>query len=202
MLLFKALSLFLLTPYLWASQWQVGDVILQPKRCYLCGYIEAHENSIFSHMSVVVSVKNNEVIVAESLTKVRLLSLEDFLKLGDNRRHHKAIRLIEVAKLDLMKEVRPLLGADYDSDFRWDNLGRDGREALYCSELVAKIMNPFLSRKIPTKIMDYSLNFDFWNNYFQGNIPQGLEGNSPGDFEKSPLFFEVARYEDGQWNWK
>ena len=185
---------------LWAH-FKVGDVILQPRRCYLCSLIEQHENSIYSHMSLVVKV-DDEVWVADSLTQVRIQKLSEFMGQGDLSRPHKVLRLKEVLRGDLMTSVIPLLGADYDHEFRWDNLGRDGREALYCSEFVAKALNVHIDNKISTKIMNYDVNRELWERYFGGDTPDGLPGNSPGDFEKSPLFYQVGSFEAGQWIWK
>lgn len=177
-----------------------GDVILQPMRCYLCRMIEMHEQSSFSHMGVVVEV-NNEVWVGESLGVVKLITLSEFLAKGDHTRPHLVIRPKEQVTFRLKEAIVPLLGADYDHDFRWDNLGRDGREALYCSELVAKLLNLFLVKKLPTKIMDYTLNREAWERYFRGHVPDGVPGNSPGDFEKSQQFIRLGTYQDGAWNW-
>lgn len=177
-----------------------GDVILQPMRCYLCRMIEVHEQSIYSHMGVVVEV-NSEVWVGESLGAVRLVKLADFLSKGDSTRPHLIIRPKENVPFKLKEAITPLLGSEYDHDFRWDNLGRDGREALYCSELVAKLLNQFLVQNLPTKIMDYSLNREAWERYFGGNVPDGMPGNSPGDFEKSKQFNHLGTYQDGTWNW-
>lgn len=182
------------------AQFSVGDVILQPRRCYLCSLIEQHENSIYSHMSLVVKV-DTEIWVADSLTQVRIQKLSDFMSQSDLSRPHKVLRLKETMRGDLLATVMPLVGAEYDHNFRWDNLGRDGREALYCSEFVAKALNAHITNKISTKIMNYDLNRELWERYFGGNTPDGLPGNSPGDFEKSPLFYQVGTFEAGRWIW-
>ncbi|MBY0517388.1 MAG: hypothetical protein K2P81_10790 [Bacteriovoracaceae bacterium] len=194
-----ALILMIWPTLLWAS-WKVGDVVLQPLRCYLCSMIETHERSIYSHMALVVQTEP-EVLVTESWGKVRVTSLSTFINKGDLTRPHLAIRLNEEPPKDLMEAILPLIGSDYDHDFRWDNLGSDGREALYCSELITKVLNPYLQNQIPTKIMDYTENHEAWSRYFQGHIPQGLPGNSPADFERSPLFRPVATLKEGLWIW-
>jgi len=180
---------------------RAGDIILQPLKCYICSMIEQHENSSFSHMGLVVEANAQEVIIAEAWGVVRTIPLNDFLKKGDQTRPHVAIRSKEKGPFLLVEAVAPLLGAEYDHDFRWDNLGKDGREALYCSELITKLMNPFLKRTIPTKLMDYTENAEAWSRYFRGHVPQGLPGNSPGDFERSPLFYPIGSYQDQQWTW-
>jgi Permuted papain-like amidase enzyme, YaeF/YiiX, C92 family len=177
-----------------------GDVILQPMSCYLCRMIEIHEQSEFSHMGVVVEV-GSETWIGESLGSVRLVKLSEFLGKGDKKRAHLVLRSKEPGPFLLKDAITPLLGSDYDHDFRWDNLGRDGREALYCSELIAKLLNPFLVHDLPTKIMNYDENRESWERYFRGNVPDGLPGNSPADFEKSSQFKRMGTYQDGVWNW-
>jgi hypothetical protein len=177
-----------------------GDVILQPMRCYLCRMIEIHEQSDFSHIGVVIEV-GSETWVGESLGAVRMVKLAEFLAKGDLSRAHLILRPRETVTFALKDAIAPLLGAEYDHAFRWDNLGRDGREALYCSELVAKLLNLFLVQDLPTKLMDYTENRESWERYFRGNVPDGLPGNSPADFEKSSQLKRIGTYQDGVWNW-
>lgn len=194
------LLVFLALP-VWAD-FRVGDVILQPRRCYVCTLIEAQEQSSFSHMSVVVQVTSGKVWVADSLTQVRVQSLESFMNEGDRSRSHKVFRFKEKLHGSLWESVEPLLGAEFDGAFLWDNLGRDGREALYCSEFVTKVLNRHLRQKFPTKPMDYSVNREIWDRLFGGSAPHGLPGNSPADFEKSKLLKLVAVEKEGRWSWK
>lgn len=179
---------------------RVGDVLLQPLQCYLCGVIEAHEGSSFAHMGVVVRTKPH-ILIAEALGEVRVVPLREFLAKGDATRALQLRRPLENVGEDLLDLLHPWLGATYDGAFRWDNLGPDGREAFYCSELVTKLLNQRLRHPIPTKRMDYTLNRAVWERYFGGPPPDGLPGNSPGDFERSPLFRDVARYQGGTWSW-
>lgn len=193
--------LILISLHTQANELKVGDVILQPLRCYSCRLIEAQEKSSFSHMGLVVSTTNG-VKIAEALGQVRIVALAEFLAKGDLTRAHKIMRPREVVAFDFITAIEPWLGAEFDRAFRWDNLGRDGREAFYCSEMVTKLLNKFLKHKIPTKPMDYSENFEAWNAYFGGNVPQGEPGISPGDYEHSKLFQWVGSFEGGVWNWQ
>ncbi|MFP5492228.1 MAG: YiiX/YebB-like N1pC/P60 family cysteine hydrolase [Bacteriovoracia bacterium] len=185
----------------YASELQVGDVILQPLRCYSCGLIEAQEKSSFSHMGLVISTTSG-VKIAEALGQVRIVTLAEFLAKGDSTRAHKIMRPREKVTFDFMTTIEPWLGAEFDRAFRWDNLGRDGREAFYCSEMVTKLLNKFLKNKMPTKPMDFSENFAAWSAYFNGDVPQGEPGISPGDYEHSKLFKWVASFQGGTWNWQ
>ena len=197
-------ALFALISFLslssWAHELRPGDVILQPMRCQLCRMIEQHEGSIYSHMGLVVEVAQ-ETWIIEALGDVHLVRLTEFLAKGDNTRPHLILRPREAGPFPLKEVVLPLIGAEYDHDFLWDNLGRDGREAYYCSEIVAKLLNPFLLNDLPTKKMDYSLNRAYWERHFRGKIPEGLPGNSPGDFEKFNQFIRLGTYQGGIWSW-
>jgi hypothetical protein len=204
-LIFILLGLGLYRPL--EASFRPGDVILQPRRCYVCGLIERQERSIFSHMGMVVEVSGFEAWVLESLGEVRVVPLKVFLSQGDATRPHVLLRFKQAWQRFLPQEwsgeISPLLGASYDSDFLWDNLGSDGREAYYCSELITKLLNPFLppEGQIPTKSMDYSLDYKLWVQLMGKAPPQGLPGNSPADFERSSLFDQLAIYESHTWNW-
>jgi hypothetical protein len=183
-----------------ARELRAGDVLLQPMKCYLCRMIEEHENSSFAHMGVVVKA-GVVPLVAESLGDVHVMPLEKFLAKGDKSRPVLVRRLVEQVEVDWEEAVRPYLGASYDDDFLWDNVDAQGRELLYCSELVTKLFNGYLRTPFPTKIMNYDLNRELWERYFRRSTPDGLPGNSPGDFEHSPLLESVGTYQDGVWNW-
>jgi len=194
-----ALSLLLLTTHALAA-FRPGDVILQPLNCYSCGLIEAQENSSFSHMGLIVQVEP-DVLVAEALGRVRVVSLQDFLAKGDRRRAHKLMRPNLIRRVNLRRLIEPVLGADFDAAFLWDNLGRDGREALYCSEFVTKTLAQVMPRPVMPKIMRFDVNREGWRVYFNGNIPDGELGVSPEDFHRSSSFSEKAVFEGGLWSW-
>lgn len=183
-----------------ASSLRAGDVILQPLRCYSCGLIEQQEGSDYAHMGLVVR-GGSAPLVAESLGEVRVVPLAEFLAKGDSRRMHKIRRPRERADFRLLEAIRPWLGAEFDRAFRWDNLGRDGREAFYCSELVTKLLNQFLRTPLAPKPMDFSANLAGWSAYFNGDVPHGEPGVSPADYERSPLFDTIGTIKDGTWNW-
>ena len=184
-----------------ASALRIGDILLQPKRCYICRMIEEHEGTTFSHMGIVIKGGRTPQI-AEALGDVHLISVEKFLQQGDLTRPVKILRLKERAFLPLRDGIVTWLGAEYDTDFRWDNFDEQGRERVYCSEFITKLLNEYLTNKIPTKIMNYDLNREAWLRYFNGEVPDGMPGNSPADFEKSELFNTVGTYEGNQWIWR
>lgn len=183
-----------------AEALRIGDVLLQPKKCYLCRMIEEHESTSFSHMGVVIKGGQNPQI-AEALGDVHVIPLDKFLQQGDLTRAVKVLRLKERAFLPLRDGIMTWLGAEYDRDFQWDNFDEQGRERVYCSEFITKLLNPYLKDQIPTKIMNYDLNREAWWRYFNGRVPDGLPGNSPADFEKSDLFETVGVFQGNKWIW-
>jgi hypothetical protein len=78
--------LFLLTLVLSLSTWaqeglvlRTGDVLLQPLNCWACSLIEAEEETIYSHIGVVLAV-TPEVLIGEAFGTVRKISLAEFNK--------------------------------------------------------------------------------------------------------------------------
>lgn len=183
-----------------ASVPRAGDVILQPLRCYSCSLIEQQEESDYAHLGLVVR-GGAAPLIAESLGEVRVVSLAEFLAKGDSSRTHRIRRPRERATFRLLEAIEPWLGAEFDRAFRWDNLGRDGREAFYCSELVTKLLNQFLKTPMKPKPMDYSENVAGWSAYFNGDVPQGEPGISPADYERSGLFKTIGSIKGNSWTW-
>ena len=62
-LLFLISILFSLEVF--ANEFQTGDILLQPLHCRLCDLIEEEEQSIYSHMGLVIVVES-QVMVLES----------------------------------------------------------------------------------------------------------------------------------------
>lgn len=177
---------------------KTGDILLQSNPCYLCGLIEAEEKSAYSHMGIVV-LNNGTWTVLESLGNVRTSTLDEFLALRKKETHTLVLRINSgLTKNNLTSNALMerfalnFAGLSYDPQFLWNNNDTKG-EKLYCSEFVAKFLQPFLIETIPTKPMHFDVNREFWVNYFHGNPPDGAPGISPGDFERSPLFHQVGK---------
>ncbi len=174
-----------------------GDIILQPTSCYLCRLIEAEEKTKYSHMGILV-LNGNTWNVLEAWGKVRMSTLEDFLSRKKENSQSLVIRAnkqslanpLNANKMNL-RFNKQFNGLSYDSEFLWSNSNTDG-EKLYCSEFVAKFIQPYLAVKLLTKPMHYEVNREYWIKYFHGNPPDGAPGISPGDFERSPLFHNVG----------
>lgn len=179
---------------------KVGDVLLKPMDCWSCSLIEAEEETIFSHMGIIIAV-TPEVIVAEALNKVRQMPLKDFQTTTEKGQKMSVIRMNnEKAVEHLTKNevaLRKLFstqfeGLEYDHDFRWNNVDANNREKLYCSEFVAKFLFAFMGFEGPIKRMHFKKNREMWERYFKNNVPDDLWGNSPGDFERSENFHVVG----------
>lgn len=177
-----------------------GDVLLQPLNCWSCFLIEAQEESIYSHMGVVLEV-TPEIIIAESLGTVRKVSLEEFSKKTEAGQKIMVLRFrneniseaIESAQPAFMKMFKDEFeGMTYDSEFLWNNFDENGREKMYCSEMISKFFQYFLHIDMPIKRMKYDKYREHWITYFRGNPPDGKWGNAPADFDRSELFYRLG----------
>jgi hypothetical protein len=179
---------------------KVGDVLLQPLKCWACTLIEAEEETIYSHVGVVLAT-SPEVIVAEAFSKVRKISLNEY---NQKTEPGQKLMVLRFRRDDLVEEFQnsqtefkklfetSFEGSQYDHDFRWNNFDEQGNEKLYCSELVSKLFQAFAGVELPIKRMHFEKNRESWMTYFRGNIPDQQWGNSPGDFHRSELFYEVG----------
>lgn len=171
---------------------KAGDVILQPLMCWSCSLIAAQEESNFSHIGIVIK-KNKKLMVAEAFGKVRLISLSEFTQKTHPEKKIKILRLKNksIKADELLQELKSYLGNPYDNKFRWNNYIGD-LEAIYCSELVYKILNPLVKfNDLAPKRMTFDVNPNLWDQFFRGDTPRGELGISPEDFNKSVDFFEV-----------
>ncbi len=177
-----------------------GDVLLQPLKCWACSLIEAEEDTIYSHIGVVLAVAP-EILIGEAFGTVRKVSLKEF---NSKTEPGQKLMVIRFRNDDLSEDIQnsavafnkvfdeEFLGAKYDHDFRWNNFDETGAEKFYCSELVSKLFQAFVGVETPIKRMHFQTNRDQWMTYFKGNIPDDQWGNSPGDFERSELFYQVG----------
>lgn len=178
-----------------ASVWKEGDVLLLPLRCYSCTVIESETGAPYSHSGVLFKV-NGKWRVAQSLGEVNTLSLREFKKMGRGGEHILHLRPKHIKKSFYSMEYvfkKYYEGLPFDSRYLWNNFNEDGEELLYCSEFVLKFLNHFLSKKIVPNQMDFSENWDFWYEQWDGNVPQGQPGISPADFYYSKDFKVIRK---------
>ncbi len=197
----KFILVLILLPFsAFGLELKIGDIILQPLQCWTCHLIMAQEKSPFSHMGLVVSTRP-EVLVAESLGSVKLTSLKEFLGRTKGQ-HHSVKRFKDASVVQYFRQHEKQFlkffqdhyeGLPYDPEFLWENVNGNGQEKLYCSEMIAKLLEEFLRIEMPLKKMKYDINREHWIEYFKGNPPDGKWGNAPADFERSLLFYEVGQ---------
>jgi hypothetical protein len=176
-----------------------GDVILLELPCQTCSVISASTNSPYSHSGLVVDIAGDQVSVAQSLTSTEVMSLEGFLRQAKIKGAIKILRPRELLDLRLSDPPRyqvlsaelarviadDYIGQPFDDQYLWDNVDDEGREILYCSEMVQKTLNRILTKPIATVPMDFTAKWDFWERYYQGRVPQGQPGNSPASLERA-----------------
>ena len=194
------LALILLPLQSFALEVKVGDILLQPLDCWSCTLIEEQEESIYSHMGIVVATEP-EIIVAQSLGTVHKLPFSTWNQKTEKGQkvavyrfqNEKAVQYIEDNKAKFLAYFQNSFeGLKYDHDFLWNNFDENGDEKMYCSEMVTKFLKGFLRIELPVKRMKFDKNREEWMKYFRGNPPDGQWGNSPADFEKSYKFYEVG----------
>ena len=145
----------------------------------------------FHFNNIVVTAMYNRIDIDTSITGARPYDFlmkkygEDILGLDQTN-----IKIFFEQKLR-KSYFRTFNGAPFDPEYRWNNHDHVGRELYYCSEMITKLLNPFLKDKIPVRPMDFSGNWDFWHHYFLGDVPQGELGNSPEDIAKLEGFYQV-----------
>lgn len=193
--------LFFLSFSLSAFELQSGDIILISFNCYECRVIEDETNSPFSHSGVILLNDKKEVMVAQSLQKVRLSTLSEFLNNKTPGTKAAIYRPLEFEKKNdlglLSQKMFEVFNQDYrdlpfDSDYKWDNFDKNGRESLYCSEFVAKFLDNFLNQKTQLFLLSYQKNYNFWYHYFKGHVPEGELGNSPASLSKDSRFYFIG----------
>ena len=168
---------------------KTGDIILQSLPCQTCKLIEEEEGRPYSHIGLVLN-EAGKISIIEAGEKVQRVPLAEFL--GLRKVNTKSLVLRSVEPLDHQTAALEKIfknefeGKNYDSDFLWNNRDERG-EKYYCSELVAKMLNSFLSVPIPTKPMHYTHHRAEWIKYFHHTPPDGLPGISPSDFVKDPI---------------
>ncbi|WP_127716890.1 YiiX/YebB-like N1pC/P60 family cysteine hydrolase [Halobacteriovorax sp. HLS] len=162
---------------------KVGDIILLDLDCYSCQVIEDETNSRFSHSGVVIS-DGRELYVAQSLSNVHHLKVNDFLRMTK-----KFIVKRPVVNIDRFKKYhwqvykRNYYQLPFDYLYLWDD------ESLYCSEFIYKFMNALIDFKnFEVAPMDFSNNWNYWEDHFGTTPPQDMPGISPEDFNKSKDF--------------
>lgn len=187
--------LILFSQLSWAFSLQEGDVILFSYNCYECRMIESETGAPYSHSGIVVRDSDGELKIAQALTKVHLTSLVNFLKPRTPGtkvlvRRSRELMNRQISLTSIFKNE--FEGLAFDSDYLWDNVDQNGRELIYCSELLAKLLNHVLTQKLRPYPLTYQKHYDYWYKHFQGHVPEGVLGNSPASFAQNPAFITIG----------
>jgi len=186
------LTLVLSMTSTYSHDFQAGDIIFTTYRpCRVCQVIEDESGSAYSHLGIIVESNESQILVADSLGTVKTTEVSEFI----DKAAYATLYRIKPEALNISKESfdfalldsfkNSFEGLKYDRYFLWDNYDENGNELVYCSEFVAKLINPFLTKPVPTKKMNYKKNYDFWVKYFREvPIPQDKPGINPGYLSK------------------
>jgi len=174
-----------------------GDVLLISLQCPICQTIEAEEKGPYSHAGVVSIEADQKIKIMEAITDpITEVTLGKFLS---RRREGTSVLVLRaknthISESSLLKRFNEkFLNHHYDAEFLWDDRDSLG-EKYYCSELVAKLLLPYLPEPIPTKPMHYQTDRKAWIEFFNGaNPPDGKPGISPADLARSPLFEVIGQ---------
>lgn len=179
----------------WPDHLLPGDIILVPLRCWSCYYIEDETGYPFSHSALVLDVYEvdgvKKALLAEALIGVRSIELSKWVSMLREDAPWVVVRPDFIPGYFSDHTQRGLYlrskfdqhyrGLSFDSQFLWDTYDEKG-ETLYCSEFIYKILYDYLDNPLHTFNMDFSRNWEFWFDYYKGDVPQGAIGFSPGDF--------------------
>lgn len=186
----KILVIFLISINCFANYLVSGDVLLQPLDCWSCNLIEQQEESEYSHIGIYLNLDGKDMVL-EAYGSVKLVSLKEFLSKTQDGLRVKVIRAYDYKKLNKNFQALALsyVGHSYDSKFLWNNKDENMKEKMYCSELLYKILKPFITfYDLRPKVMHFDINPLLWDRFFRNNTPRGKIGISPEDFNKSTDF--------------
>lgn len=193
------------------SQLKTGDIILQPLQCAPCSLIEGETQSIYSHVGVIIVNQGNDPVVSDQVNVLeatspfsKLTPLNEFLSHSERGQNVQIKRLTEWKHLSarqyqkinhkILSSLSRWIHVPYDHAYRLERDGHSETDSLYCSELVMKLLNPFLSQPITPTPMHFTYHREEWEKYFARfgvMIPDGKLGLSPGDLDRSQLFERV-----------
>ncbi len=168
-----------------SGEWRDGDLVLVALKGAAGSAISGTTGSPVSHIGLAAVHGSGRVSVVHAWGKVREDPLERFLELGTGEMAVRRVALPEVARAEVLAAARALLGKPYDRAYRMDN------DSYYCSELVYRALADGPGR-VPVALspMDFTAGgpeaWEFWVRFFQGQVPQGLPGISPGDYYSDP----------------
>ena len=165
-----------------------GDFIFIPLRGRAGGVIRGTTESAVSHCGVVNRLPDGTLTVIHSLGRVKEETLEKFLKWGQGKYAINRFKTLNQRGRELVVEgAKKFLGWPYDKQYLVTN------RSIYCSELLYRALSdgPGI-QPVPLAPMDFTVagdeGWEFWEKFFQGEVPQGEPGIAPSDYLESDLF--------------
>jgi hypothetical protein len=170
-----------------ALELRPGDLLLQSVRCWVCSLIELETQSRYSHIAMVYAVDKDKVKIAEAyFPRVQLIELDEFLFKTNPNTKIKILRSKQAISVDQFQAaVQTYVGLSYDDQFEFET---DIVSKIYCSELVYRVYNDLNLASPALKPMNFERYYDYWEQYFTGEVPSGKLGVAPADFDQSDLF--------------
>lgn len=178
---------------------EVGDVILISLNCYICQVIENETSSPYSHSAIVIAIDQQKIWVAQALGTVHELPLADFIKQARNQSTWSVYRSLQNLSPQASKSlgqnyILHFRGLGFDDQYLWNNTDGQGQELLYCSEFVTKLLNTVLPQPLLPSPLDFKKNWQIWQQYYGGKVPQGQMGNSPGSLTDPKFFKHIMQF--------
>lgn len=185
------LAIFSVTS-LWAAEVQDGDIIFHRSQSRQAQAIAAASHSDYTHMGVIF-IDDGKPYVYEAIQPVTKTPLLEWINRGE-KKHFEVKRLKDTSQLNarrLKKEVKRMLGKDYDWLFEWSDT------RIYCSELVWKSYQRATGLKLGElrRLRDFDLEHKSVKQIMQErygkNIPLDMEVIAPSDIFDSSLLILV-----------
>jgi len=186
-----------------------GDLLFQDlDSSPLCDAIEqvtsGFNNLKFSHVGIVIIVKNNTYILEAFSNGVDTITLDQFLNRSLNHKNKPKVvvgRLIKEYSQLIPKAIEvgiSLIGKQYDEEFKINN------NKFYCSELIYNMFlkankNHAVFNLQPMTYKHQGKTLDTWLTYFKNlniPIPENEPGINPGGMSLSKKIDIIYNYMD------
>ena len=186
-----------------------GDLLFQDlDSSPLCDAIEqvtsGFNNLKFSHVGIVIIVKNNTYILEAFSNGVDTITLDQFLNRSLNHKNKPKVvvgRLIKEYSQLIPKAIEAgisLIGKQYDEEFKINN------NKFYCSELIYDMFlkankNHAVFNLQPMTYKHQGKTLDTWLTYFKNlniPIPENEPGINPGGMSRSKKIDIIYNYMD------
>lgn len=170
-----------------AATWETGDLVFTALPSTAGSVIASTTASPVSHVGIAVRRDDGRITVIHAAGRVREDPLPRFATYGDGRYAVSRFAFRDGEERDrFVAAARRFIGVAYDMQYRLDN------ETIYCSELVYRAFLDGTGR-VPSapRPMDFAAAgpeaWAFWEQFFHGDVPQGLPGVTPAQYLEAPF---------------